>query len=179
MARQTFEEGQTVYVKRWGNAYAEAVVVKPDSVSRYTGRDQHFVSARYYRNGKLGDKEFSILNTRRHIITADAYIEIERAKEISGLQVDIQDHRRFEEEFEFYIEQAKGIVGVVQSSAGRADVLDLLVALHLRSTFTRRSEYGRRTTTKEVAEDRAERKATAEAAHLALQGMGETPLELP
>ena len=91
MARQTFEKGQRVYIKRYGNTYIEAEVVKPDVVQNgYTFglyREVHYVSVRYVQvDGRLNDREWPVLNNRQMIMTADAYAEIVRGREIGRLR---------------------------------------------------------------------------------------------
>ena len=174
MARQQFEQGQRVYIKRYGNTYIEAQVVKPDVVQTSygtSGREMHYVIVRYVRDDKPDGNEWPVLNNRQMIILPEAYAEIGRGREIDRLRAKVRQHERWEEAFVAYAARAKNIIGLVQSSAGRADVLELLVALQLKGAFEIRHER-RQLATEEVAKVRAEYKAEADEARQALEELG-------
>lgn len=177
MTRQTFTKGQRVFARGF-DSYREAEVVNPDIVQTSfgpNGREVHYVGIRYIREGKMDGHDWSVLNNRQRIITSEAYVEIERGRQIERLRSTVQIHTRWEEKFTAYTEQAKDLIGLVQTSAGRADVLELLVALQLKGIFDLRTERSRHTV-EEIAELRAERKADADVAEQSLDELGATKL---
>lgn len=179
MARQTFKKGQRVYIKRFGGSYQEAVVILPDVLqSSYgsTGRKMHYVRIRYIRNGELVGNEWPVLNNRQQIITAEANAEIERGHAITRLHNTIGTYTRWETKFAAYIEQAKGIISLVQTrgSAAQPSCVELL-AMRLSGTFDIRNESYRHSV-EEIAELRAERKNEAEEAQQALEKLGATKI---
>lgn len=183
MARQTFTKGQTVYVAHYSrHNFKRAVVADPDVVKQSYGygggkqRDIHYVGVNYVVDdkGKVDvDRQWDILNNRQQIVDEAEYAKIAQAKDIGKLHRVIEAHHSFEREFAEYIEQATTIVDTFKSAN---DVLPL--ALFLRGAFSTRYQHSR-LTPEEVTKVRGYKRADTEAAHLALQGMGETPPKLP
>ncbi len=179
MARQTFTEGQRVYIKRYGNTYIEAEVSKPDVAQTaygQSGRKVHYVHVHYVRDGKLDDNEWPVLNNRQMILTADAHEEIKRNKIIASLRATIARHSNFEQDFANFVDEAERIIDEFARSKKPDRLVSL--ALHLRGKYVKRGQW-RASSAEMIAGERADKRTAALAALVTLQDMGEKVQELP
>jgi hypothetical protein len=185
MARQQFEQGQTVYVARYSrHNWRKAVVATPDVVKpsfgyyRGKSRDIHYVGVCYVKDdGTVDvDRTWDVLNNRQQIVTEEAHAEIAQAKDIGKLRQTIDAYRAFETDFAKYVEQARLIVGTVAGYDHPDDISKL--AYHLRGMFSIRYEYSRLAHT-EVRKVRTDKRQEAVQARAVLKAAGVESPELP
>ncbi len=172
MARQQFEQGQTIYVKH-GSNYHKAVVVTPDKARRQYGPGfTHYAGVRYVQpDGTVNtEREWDIINNRTHILTEEAHNGVQRGTQVAKRRRVIAECASFEREFAQYTDQAAIIAKALDAQADEAEDL----ALYLRGMFSLRGGYGRLTRD----EVRQRRRDNAEAARMAageLRAMGLEP----
>lgn len=177
MARQQFEQGQTVYMRTYGNSYRKGIVAEPDvkrkAFTGGNGRDVHYVSVAYVDQDGAVDmsRTWHVLNNRRQIIDDATYQNIARAKGTAKMRRIIDDHRNFEARHALYIEEARIITEALPAPTANPNDINEL-ALYLRGMFDFRHYRRSRQTRIDVQEERDAllHAATEARAQLAAQG---------
>ena len=74
--RQTFTEGQRVYIKRWGSGWDPAIIYIPEVVKHpsHSSRPTYYVTITYIETAQhRAGQNWDVPNNRRQICTEEAY----------------------------------------------------------------------------------------------------------
>lgn len=155
MARQTFTEGQRVYVKRWGTVFDAAIVRVPDVAKRTRAgmggdRFTHYVAVEYENSEHRRSGQWEIINNVSHIITEAAYAELQASVLAARAARDEATERQQRAALERYQRIAGRIIEVLNAH-GYAPDADKMLARSLFVDFEPQSSYARRDRRKLVA----------------------------
>jgi len=152
MARQTFTEGQRVYVKRWGTVYDAAIVKVPEVAKGYTGHKTYYVSVEYETNEhRRTGVAWEIINNVSHIITEAAYQELQASVLAARAARDEATERQQRAALDRYRRIAERIIELDDCDPGAPNSWQETLARALFVDFEPQSSFARRDRRKLVA----------------------------